>query len=227
MQKLVIPEHVFSEIVHSLHSMHGVETGVTLFGTSLTERPTSLHVVLAIAGAGRGATHEPTRYSGDENHSNAIFDALRSALPTIRWLGELHLHPHGMPALSFGDLRTVREILAGNDATLHPSEFIAGVMQCREALVDVYPFHFTRSVPEGEAMQMQLVSPDDSIVRRARLQLVQKGNDHDRSGICTEPQGSRTARPQTPRHRWLRKWWQRRGRDGCKGRNRRVHPGRS
>src|SRR6266404_7824983 len=127
---LVIPRNVFDEIVRSVSGTpRGCETGVTLFGASSEGVPDAHYIVLAIAGPGRRATHEPAHYSGDENHANDIHDALRSALPGIRWLGELHVHPRGMTWLSRGDLRTVRHLLTGIDETLHPDEFIAGIMQ--------------------------------------------------------------------------------------------------
>src|SRR6266852_1778030 len=96
-RKLLFPKHVFDDVVRSaLETSRGRETGVTLFGTSLETIPVASYVVLAIAGPGRNATHEPEHYSGDENHANEIYVALRSAMPAIRWLGELHVHPRGM-----------------------------------------------------------------------------------------------------------------------------------
>ena len=154
MKKLSIPKSVFDQIVSSvLETPEGLETGVTLFGTSLAEipaldqkatQPDSGWVVLAIAGPGKRATHQPAHYSGDDRHANEIYDALRSAMPGIHWLGELHAHPRGMTWLSGGDRRTVKQILTGNDDTLHPHEFIAGVMQRRNGTIDIYSYHFTR-----------------------------------------------------------------------------------
>src|SRR6267142_751511 len=111
---LSVPKNVFDGIVRWVsEAPHGCETGVTLFGTSLEGMPDCHYVVLAIAGPGRRATHQPAHYSGDENHANEIYAALRSALPGIRWLGELHVHPRGLNRLSSGDHRTVRHILTG------------------------------------------------------------------------------------------------------------------
>src|SRR6266700_2433850 len=125
MKKLLIPKKVFDQIVFSvLETPEELETGVTLFGTSLagvhaldqkTTQPDSGWIVLAIAGPGKRATHEPAHYSGDDGHANAVYDALRSAMPGIHWLGELHVHPRGMTWLSSGDRRTVKQILTGND----------------------------------------------------------------------------------------------------------------
>src|SRR6266481_5528626 len=111
MRTLVIPKNVFDEIVRSVsETPRGFETGVTLFGTSLEGTPAPHYMVLAIAGPGRRATYEPAHYSGDDTHANEIYGSLRNALPGIRWLGELHVHPRGMTWLSHGDIRTVRHI---------------------------------------------------------------------------------------------------------------------
>src|SRR5436309_425711 len=221
MRKLVIPKDVFDQIIASvLETRDGLETGVTLFGSHLeTPEPCrpgtdwdhkaalsdSAHVVLAIVGAGTRATHAPAHYSGDDGQANAVYEALRSAMPGICWLGELHVHPRGMTWLSGGDRRTVKQILTGNDDTLHPAEFIAGVMQRRNGTVDIYPYHFTRECLEGNSMELLIVDSDAPVVRLARL----KGIQNDRSGICTKPEGGRTVVTQAPRHRWLRQWWER------------------
>jgi len=231
MKKLLIPKKVFDQIVSSmLETREGLETGVTLFGTSLKansapDRKTtvsdSAYVVLAVAGPGERAAHEPAHYSGDDGHANAVYEALRPAMPGIRWLGELHVHPRGMTWLSGGDRRTVRKILTGNDDTLHPDEFIAGVMQRRNGTVDIYPFYFTRECLEGNGMELLIVDSDASVVHQARL----KGIQNDRPRVCTQPEGSRTVVPQTPRHRWLRQWWERARGYGRKVRHRQVHAG--
>ena len=89
MKKLLISKKVFDQIVSSvLETPEGLETGVTLFGTSLEansapDRKTTVSdsacVVLAVAGPGKQATHEPAHYSGDDGHANAVYEALRSA----------------------------------------------------------------------------------------------------------------------------------------------------
>jgi hypothetical protein len=222
MIQLVIPKHVYARIVSSvLETPAGLETGVTLFGTSLegipgshgdAAPPDSGHVVLAIAGPGRRSTHEPAHYSGDEGHANEVFDALLSVMPGLRWIGELHLHPRGMTWLSSGDRRTVRQILTGHDDTLHPDEFIAGVMQRQDGAVDIYPYHFTRERLAGRAMGLLVVDSDAPVVHQARL----KGIQNDRPSVCTEPEGSRKAEREAPGHHWLRQWWERARRHGGK-----------
>jgi proteasome lid subunit RPN8/RPN11 len=224
MRKLLVPKHVYAEIVDSVsETARGLETGVTLFGTSLEGIRDSAegHIVLAIAGPGKRATHEPAHYSGDQSYANAVYAALRSAMPSIRWIGEIHVHPRGMTWLSSGDRRTVKEILTGNDDTLHPDEFIAGVMQRRNGAVDIYPYHFTREWLTGSAMELALVESNAPIVHQARL----KGVQNDRPSLRTESAGSREAVHKTPRHRWLRQRWERLRQHGRKGRDRQVHSG--
>jgi hypothetical protein len=235
MRKLAIPKHIHREIVSLVSGIpEGLETGVTLFGTSV---PTSEHaswksgdgnatapgpddVVLAVAGPGRRATHQSAHYSGDENFSNAVYEALRSALPGIRWLGELHVHPKGMTWLSTGDYHTIKKILTGMDETLHPHEFVAGVMQRRNGDVEIYPYHFTREWLKGNVMELHIVDSNAPIVQQAR----RKGIEDDRPCICEKPERGRTARQEAPRHRWLRQWWERFGRHCRKGRDQQVHP---
>ena len=224
MTKLILPQNVYAEIVTSVcETREGLETGVTLFGTNLgtpSETYTD-HLVLAVAGPGRRATHEPAHYSGDDDYSNAVFGALRSAMPGISWIGELHVHPKGMTWLSPGDRRTVKEILTGRDHTLHPREFIAGVMQRKKGSVDIYPYHFTREWLEGNPMELRIVEPDAPIIHQARL----KGIKNDRSCICKKPEGSREALDEAPCHHWLRQWWERARRYGRKVRHRQTDAG--
>jgi proteasome lid subunit RPN8/RPN11 len=219
MKKLFIPKHVYTEIVTSvLETREGLETGVTLFGTSL-EGSDGGHIVLAVAGPGRRATHEPAHYSGDDSYANAVYTALRSAMPGISWIGELHVHPRGMTWLSNGDRRTVKEILTGNGDTLYPQEFVAGVMQRRNRAVDIYPYHFTREGLTGSAMELAVVHSDAPVVHEARL----KGIENDRPCVCPEPERSREAVPKAPRHHWLRQRWERLRQHGRKSRDRQVH----
>lgn len=236
MRKLLIPQHVFERLLSSvLRIPDGLETGVALFGVSMSASgspvpfsgggngagPGFADVVLAIAGPGKHATHEPAHYSGDESHSSEIFDALRCAMPGIAWLGELHVHPRGMTWLSQGDRQTVREILTGRDDTFHPEAFIAGVMQRRNKNVDIYPWHFTRESLEGRAMALAIVESDSPVVQKAR----QKGMEHARPSIRTKSEGGRTAPEQAPRHHWLREWRKRLGGYGRAFRLRRIHVG--
>jgi hypothetical protein len=210
MRKLLIPRPVFDEILYSVsETKDGLETGVTLFGSRLEGFPEPSYVVLAVAGPGRRATHQPAHYSGDEEHASEIYAALGSALPGIIWLGELHVHPSGMTWLSGGDLSTVRHILTDTDLGIRPEEFIAGVMQRRNGTVDIYPFHFTRERLKGRAMEIRILDFDDPRVRKARLKAIEEGGESDRPSVCAQPRGSRAALPEAPGHYWLRKWRQR------------------
>lgn len=228
---LVLPQHVFDEIRDVAYEKEGFETGVSLFGVRVQphECPagalpplvprTCNHVVLAIAGPGPRAVHLPARYSSDADFSTAVYWALQSALPRIRWLGELHVHPRGMPSLSGRDLANAREILLGTDETLHPEEFIAGVIQQWKDRLDIYPFHFTRQVLEGVRMGVERVSSDAKIVHDART--IACGGNNDRPSVRTEPEGSGAPLGEAPRRHWTWKFWRRDHRDG--GESRRGH----
>ena len=210
MMQLLIPQDVFAEIVSSVcQTASSFETGVTLFGSSIEDSLDTKYVVLAIAGPGIRATHEPVHYSGDDDHANAICTALRCAMPAIRWLGEVHVHPRGMTWLSGGDLRTVHHILMGTDETVHPDEFIAGVMQRKGRSLDIHPYYFNSEWLRGVPMDAVVVKADCAEVQQARWNAIQEGNIHDRSHICTEPGGSRATRSETRGHHWLREWRER------------------
>lgn len=237
MRTLLMPQHVFDRLVCSVHETRdGLESGVTLFGTTICRQTgstaksgagdagpaNSTDVVLAIAGPGRRATYEPAHYSGDEIHASEVFDALRCALPGIAWLGELHVHPRGMTWLSQGDRQTVRQILTGEDDTAHPDAFIAGVMQRRNQHLDIYPWHFSRECLEGRAMAFAIVESDAPVVQQAR----EKGLERARPRIRTKSEGSRTAPQEALGHHRLRQWWKRLSRHGRALRLRHVHVGR-
>lgn len=171
--KLVLPQEIYNRIMDIVASTpRGLETGVTLFGLSVGDKAT--HVVLAVAGPGKKATHESGHYSGDEEHANAMYETLHRAMPQIRWLGELHVHPKGMTWLSRGDRRTVKQILTGTDETLHPEEFIAGVMQRHRDSVDIYPVHFTRTCLDGKSLKVCVVDTHALVVEDARRKGAEK-----------------------------------------------------
>jgi proteasome lid subunit RPN8/RPN11 len=193
---LVLPAHVYADICEVVsRTKDGCETGVWLFGVAVRDH----RVVLAIAGPGPRATHEPVHYSADNDYASEVYNALRSALPSIEWLGELHVHPRGMPWLSQGDRRTVREILEGAAAdTIRPHEFIAGAMQRRSREVDIYPYYFG-SATDGRTMPMERVPTDAEIVRSARLAAAE-----DRRPAL--PQNKPVSQKETPRCQgWFQK----------------------
>src|SRR5438128_1768996 len=104
---LLAPREVWNDIVaHVEATRAGLETGVSMFGTAIE----GTYIMLAVSGPGKNASHAPAEYSGDHAHASEIFNALRTAQPGIRWLGELHVHPRGMIWLSGRDLRTVEEV---------------------------------------------------------------------------------------------------------------------
>lgn len=193
---LVLPAQVYADICDVVsRTQDGFETGVLLFGVAVRDH----RVVLAIAGPGPRATHEPVHYSADNDYASEVYNTLRSALPSIEWLGELHVHPRGMPWLSQGDRRTVREILEGAAAdTVRPHEFIAGVMQRHSGKVDIYPYYF-RSSTEGRTIPMERVPTDAEIVRNARLAAVE-----NRRAVL--PENAPASRKEAPRCQgWFQK----------------------
>jgi hypothetical protein len=217
MNTLVLPNFVFSEIVATVNrTRDGLETGVKLFGTVLdNDSHSHAFVVLAIAGPGQNSTHQPAHYSGDANYATDIFAALGSAMPGIKWLGEMHVHPRGITWLSSGDRRTVREILTGTDDTVHPEEFIAGVMQRKPGAIEIYPYHFTRECLDGNSIPVRVIADEAPLIEQARQKAIQKGTNHegrnDRSGICPQPEGSPAAQGEASRYHRLRQWGQRLG----------------
>ena len=210
---LVLSQGVFSEIAATVNrTRNGLETGVKLFGTVLDDDSAGhAFVVLAIAGPGDRATHLPAHYSGDADYATDIFSALGSAMPGIKWLGEMHVHPRGMTWLSAGDRRTVREILTGTDDTVHPKEFIAGIMQRQLGAIEIYPYHFSRECLEGNPIGLSLVADAAPLIHQARLIAIEKGSSHDRPCICAQSERSRAAQGKTFGHHWLRQWRQRLG----------------
>ena len=180
---LVLPHGVFSEILATVNrTRDGLETGVKLFGTVIEADASSSsrdYVVLAIAGPGQNSTHQPAHYSGDADYATDIFTALGTAMPGIKWLGEMHVHPRGMTWLSAGDRRTVREILTGGDDTVHPEEFIAGVMQRKPGAIKIYPYHFSRECLKGNPMSVRLIADEAPLVEQARRKAILKGQNHE------------------------------------------------
>lgn len=184
MRKLVLSKRVFRDICAIVgETRNDCETGVALFGACVRRHVSrgsyaeeswpSLtryeYVVLTVAGPGPQATHEPASYSHDADYASAIYQALRTALPSIEWLGELHVHPRDMTWLSGGDQRTVRDLLSSTAKdTVCPREFIAGVMQRRKNEVEIYPYYFSRRRHEGYKMQVEYVPHDADVVRQAR-----------------------------------------------------------
>src|SRR5207245_1910245 len=88
-----------------------------------------------------------------------FFRRLRKEKPDIQWLGDLHMHPPRCRMLSAIDRRTIKSILLGTDDTVHPEEYIAGIMLPRrrqgEPGVAIYPTIFSKQNLEGSEMELE------------------------------------------------------------------------
>ena len=143
-----------------------VETGACLFGTK--DREGNFQVA-HLAGPGKRAKHLSWHYEGDHEHYENVYNELLKSDGNLKHLGELHVHPPGMPELSRGDLRTVKKVLKRYE------EFIAGVIlrkrtpDLRRAMLglagsrlyekglremSIYPVYFSREKPEGENLEL-------------------------------------------------------------------------
>jgi len=118
MSRFVISEDLFKRIKDIVDATN-TETGVRLFGTKKEED----YIIKHIIGPGKNAETEICSYECDNDYAEEIFNKLLSEDPSLKFLGELHVHPTGFPFLSGHDRGTIREVLKE-----YP-EFIAGVMQ--------------------------------------------------------------------------------------------------
>ncbi len=171
---VILPEHVREDIRRIVAASSNDETGVSLFGVAVG----ACRVVLAAVGPGPRATHTPVYYEPDVDYANAAFDALKSALPGISWIGEFHVHPRGMPWLSGHDRETMRWLLA--DTELDLTDFVAGIMQRQDRDVAIYPYYFSRDVTDGQAALLEVVGSAADIVREARFLALQDVSDAPR-----------------------------------------------
>ena len=217
MHTLVVTETAWKQVVATVQSTPpGLETGVKLFGSrlQLPAAESSFSVAFAVVGPGKQATHQPGHYSDDEEHANHVFGSLLCALPGIEWLGELHVHPPGMTWLSGGDRQTVQAILTGSDQTLHPPDFVAGVMQRSDGALRVYAYHFTSECRDGVQVPVLIADGNDPLVHTAKLKTIQEGGNNDRSSVRPQPAGSGTIEQEAPRYHRLRQWRERIGAHG-------------
>jgi len=150
MRSLVLPPKALRRIREIVYRTD-VETGVRLVGTLKDGNFLVLHVI----GPGRSALEQDLAYEPDNDYAEEVFNELLREDPSLRWLGELHVHPSGFPRLSSTDLATIREVLLGEDDALHPKEFIAGVMQRVEGTVTIHPRLFTRDNLKGERIHVR------------------------------------------------------------------------
>ncbi len=149
MRKLIFASGVYDAINRVVQAV-GVETGVRLVGTIHDDR----YEVLYVIGPGQNARQAPYHYCCDNQHAETVFNELIERNPELKWLGELHVHPRGFPRLSGTDLRTVRDVILGTDDTLHPEEFIAGVMLRLDRHFTVSPLVFSKQNLRGEPMEV-------------------------------------------------------------------------
>ena len=198
MKRLVLAEGIYPEI-YALSRKFSGEFAVTLFGEIQGED----YVVSHIAPPGQHALSDDAACTGDDDFETAVFHQLRAAHPGIRWLGDLHAHPTGCRWLSLTDRRTIRNILLGTDDTLHPEEYVAGILLRTEEGLDILPLHFHRANLKGSLMEVH----------------------HER--LCQKSQGTRSLLGQAYRH--CRSWLSRQLVRPYRGssRSRGTHPDRS
>ncbi len=192
---ITLPEHVRADIRRVVAEAGDVdETGVSLFGVVIGGR----RVVLAAVGPGPRATHTPVFYQPDVDYVNAAFDALKSALPSICWIGEFHVHPSGMAWLSGHDRKTMQRLLA--DKELQLVDFVAGILQRHGSDIAIHPYWFSRSVPEGQAATVEVVESSADVVREARMRAAEDRADKPGSDQREEREADAPVR-----QRWLGK----------------------
>lgn len=150
MRQLVFGDGIYSQLC-SLSRTFQEEFAVTLFG----EVRGNEHYVTHIAPPGKNASSSWARCTNDKDFEAAFFERLQKDKPEIEWLGDLHAHPPGFAELSSTDRRTIRKILLGDDDTLHPDEYVAGVMLRNDNGIDIYPMHFDRQNLAGSPMEVR------------------------------------------------------------------------
>src|SRR5690242_11495611 len=83
------------------------ETGCALFGTKDDGDFQVLHLV----GPGKKSKRLAFHYEADHKYQEDVFNGLLQSNPTLCFMGELHVHPHGMKNLSHGDRITIKKVL--------------------------------------------------------------------------------------------------------------------
>ena len=183
---LIIPNNVFSDIQHIVSEAEDVyEPGITLFGVPMDSKLLRKHcVVLAVAKTGLESAVEPTLDGQNVEYLSFSYRLLRDELPSLCWLGALHVHPAGMHWLTVGDKSWVQALLTGGSEGIQcPEAFIAGVLywgkeaidfvhgipQRRENTLDFFPCYFTRECPDGLPVNcISYVESDSAIIKEAR-----------------------------------------------------------
>src|SRR2546425_982401 len=84
------------------------------------------YVVRHVVGPGENALQKPYNYSCDNEHAQREYTRLLKDDPKLQWLGELHVHPSGLPNLSRTDRQTARDVICSTEDVIHPADFIVG-----------------------------------------------------------------------------------------------------
>src|SRR2546427_6471451 len=154
---LVLQDGIYAEIVRLAGEFKGLEFAITLFGSIRDERFDVTH----FTPPGRNAEHAHGRCTNDHEFESDVFNRLRKDVPGIQYLGDLHAHPASYPRLSSTDFATVRQTLFETDNTLHPEEYVAGIIlplrRAGEPGVAIVPTYFSKQNPSGSEMELEYV----------------------------------------------------------------------
>ncbi len=166
---LVLQDGIYAEIVRLAGEFKGLEFAITLFGSIRDGRFEVTH----FAPPGSASEHAHGRCTNDHEFESDVFSRLRKEVPGIQYLGDLHAHPPSYPRLSGTDYATVRRTLFGTDDTLHPEEYVAGIIlplrRAGEPGVAIVPTYFSKQNPRGSEMELEYVN----------------------AGVCTKPERAR------------------------------------
>lgn len=94
-----------------------------------------------IIGPGERAVHRNDRYQCDNDYAERLFNEWLKGEPDLKFLGELHAHPGGMPELSLLDMATIRRVLK------ELPFFIAGTIERRPFAMHPVLFSPNKRVP--------------------------------------------------------------------------------
>ena len=180
---LVLQDGIYPEIVRLACEFKGLEFAITLFGSIRDERFDVTH----FAPPGRNAEHAHGRCTNDHEFESDVFNRLRKDVPGIQYLGDLHAHPASCPRLSRTDYATVRQTLFGTDDTLHPEEYVAGIIlplrREGEPGVAIVPTYFSKQNPRGSEMELEYVNAGVCTKPERARHLFLAGYSRDRRGL--------------------------------------------
>jgi hypothetical protein len=165
---LILSEELFLAIRSTIcQTPEGLETGVTLFGV----RQETCRVALFAVGPGPQAVHTPGFHQPDTEFVNDAFARLRATMPSLEWIGSLHVHPFGMPCLSGHDRRTMSTVF--RDCGDWVPDFVAGIIQRHGPCLLIYPYALSPEMPDGRLAALEIV-PDDNEVIYEALRLAER-----------------------------------------------------